>query len=192
VKRCVLFLIVLGSMVAPMLLSAQDQPPRLVFNGGNEIGEVWANVGLTLLRLEEDYIPIVVAVVNRSREPVIIDRDAIRLVGRDGTRYPMPTLEELRKGYRRSNLDGRAVSAAGIPWEVWQRERKLMESNFFPILSSSRRAMVIDEVTLAPGYALVDLFYFAKPKGLAPGEPFLIEVESIGWEAPVRLGIVLN
>jgi hypothetical protein len=135
---------------------------------------------------------MVVMVANRSREAVIIDRDAIRLVGADGARYPMPTLKELRKGYKRSGLDGRAVSGAGIPYEVWQQDRRLLESNFFPNLMTDRRAIVIDEVTLPTGYAMIDLIYFAKPRGLGPGEPFLIEVHPIGWDAPVRLGIMLE
>jgi hypothetical protein len=181
---------VAGSAVT--LRGQEEQPRRIVFSGGNKVGELWANVSLTMQRLDEDYIPMVVAIVNRSKETVTIDRDAVRLVGRDGSRYPMPTLKELRKGYGQRTLDARAASGAGIPYEVWQRERHLMDSNFFPHLMSSGRSIVIDEVNLAPGYAMIDILYFAKPKGMKIGEPFLLEVEAIGWVAPVRLGIVLN
>jgi hypothetical protein len=185
----VLFLLLASAVPA----AAEDSPaPRLVFSGANEVGEVWANIGLTVQRLEEDYVPMVVMIVNRDREAVVIDRDAVRLVGPDGLRYPMPTLKELRRNYDRFSLDGRAVSGAGIPWEVWQRNRKLLESNFFPNTLTDRRAIVVDEVTLPPGYALIDLVYFAKPKGLARGASLVLEVHGLGWPAPVRLGIALD
>lgn len=172
--------------------SAERSSPRIVFNGGNAMGEVWANLGLTIQRLDERYIPMVVMVVNRSRDTVVVDRDSLRLVGPDGRRYPMPTLKELRRGYRKSSLDARAVSAAGIPYDVWRRDRRLLESNFFPNTLTDRRAIVIDEVSLPPGYAMIDLVYFARPAGFGIGTPFLLEVAADGWEAPVRLGIVLE
>jgi hypothetical protein len=192
VKRLIVIVASLATVVGAASSPAQDEPRRVVFSGGNSMGELWANVGLTVLRLDEDYIPMVVAVVNRARNAVVVDRDSIRLVTRNGERFPMPTLKELRKGYRRSSIDARTASGAGIPYLVWRSERRLMESNFFPNLQTSRRAIAVDEITLAPGYALLDLVYFAKPPGLQPGEPLLLEVQADGWEAPVRLGIVLN
>lgn len=184
-------------LVAILLLAAAgataaDRPGQLVFKAESESGEVWANVGLTRQRLDQAYIPMVVLVANRSHEEVIVDRDAIRLVGSDGKRYPMPTLSELRKGYDKTGLDGRAVSGAGIPYDVWRQNRRLIESNFFPSLSTDRRGIVVDEVTLPSGTAMIDLLYFAKPYGLGPGQPFILEVRPVGWEAPLRLGIVLE
>jgi hypothetical protein len=104
----------------------------------------------------------------------------------------MPTLRELRSGYGKRRLDTRAVSAAGIPWEVWRRDRRLVESNFFPELTSGRRAIVIDELTLGRGDAMVDLLYFARPPALAAETPFILEVRAIGWQAPLRLAILLG
>lgn len=185
------------SLVACLALTAglpaqKETQRRIVFSGENERGELWANIGLTIQRLEEDYIPMVVMIVNHDREPVLIDRDAIRLVGPDGKRYPMPTLKELRSNYNRISLDARSVSGAGIPYEVWQRDRRLLESNFFPNTMTDRRATVIDEITLPTGYALIDILYFARPKSLVRGSSFLLEVHGLGWDEPVRLGITLN
>jgi hypothetical protein len=104
----------------------------------------------------------------------------------------MPSLKELRRNYRRIGLDARAVSAAGIPYQVWQRDRRLLESNFFPNALTDRRAIVIDEVSLPSGSALIDLLYFARPPGLGSGSAFVLEVQAVGWAAPVRLGIVLG
>lgn len=182
-------MLVLAALAGP---AAEEEPRRLVFTGRSDEGEVWANVALTALRLDEDYLPMVVAVVNRAPEPVVVDRDTIRLVGPDGLRYPMPTLRELRRNYGRLGLDTRAASAAGIPWELWARDRRLVESNFFPDLMSSRRGIAIDEVSLGTGLAMVDRVYFARPPGLVVGTPFLLEVAPEGWRAPIRVGIVLG
>ena len=192
-QQRLVFVLTLVLAIPTIWLMAQDEPQRrLVFSGANEQGELWANIGLTVQRLDEDYIPMAVMIVNHDSEPVLVDRDSIRLVGPDGLRYPMPTLKELRKNYRKTGLDGRAVSGAGIPYEVWQQNRRLLESNFFPNTLTDRRAIVIDEVTLPTGYALIDLVYFARPKGLGRGSSFMLEVVGEGWDAPVRLGIVLN
>lgn len=170
----------------------KSAPRRLIFNGSNEVGEVWVNVGMTVNRFDEDYLPMVVMVANHADEPALLDRDSFRLVAKDGVRYPMPTVQELRKGYGKLGLDARSVSGAGLPWEVWLRERRLMDSNFFPNLHSTRRALVIDEITLANGYAMVDVLYFAKPIGFVAGDPFILEIRAIGWEIPIRIGMVLN
>lgn len=189
---CFIILVLLGVCSANLPAQQEEAPPRLSFDGENAIGEVWANVGLTRQRFDQDYLPMVVMVANRADESVTFDRDSFRLIGSDGKRYPMPSLKELRKGYKRLGLDARAVTGTGIPWEVWARERRLVESSFFPNLSSNRRALVIDEVSLMSGYALIDVLYFAKPHGFAPGQPIILEVQAIGWEAPIHLGMVLN
>jgi hypothetical protein len=186
-----LLVVVLGC--GPMTLFAQDQSRReLIFDSTNAEGEVWVNVSLTRQRFDEDYLPMVVMVANRIDGPVVLDRESFRLIGADGQRYPMPSLKELRAGYNRFGLDARAVSGSGIPWEVWARERRLVESNFFPNLTGNSRALVIDEVSLMPGNAVIDLLYFAKPQGFAAGQPLVLEVHAMGWAAPLRLGMVLN
>ena len=172
---------------------ADDGPrPRIVFSGGNEVGEVWANVKLTVQRLDEAYLPMVVMVANRSENAARVNRDSLRLVAANGVRYPMPALKELRKGYDKIHLDRRAVSAAGLPYQVWQRDRRLIESNFFPDTLSFRRALVIEELVLPSGFAFVDLVYFAKPPAAAPGRPLVLEVVADGWDRPLRLGIELG
>lgn len=190
--RSILTGAVIAGWIALAAAQAADEPRRVIFTARTAEGEVWANVGLTGQRLDQSYVPMVVAVANRGGQAAVVDRDTIRLIGPDGLRYPMPTLRELRRNYRRMSLDSRSVSGAGIPWEVWRRDGKLVDSNFFPELASSRRAIAIDEVTLAPGFAMVDLLYFAKPPGLGPRTPFVLEVSPIGWETPIRLGIILE
>lgn len=189
---CFFILVLLGVFSATLPAQQEEAPPRVIFDGANPLGEVWANVNLTRQRFDQEYLPMVVMVANHKDQPVVFDRDSFRLIGGDGKRYPMPSLKELRNGYNLFGLDARAVTGTGIPWEVWARERRLVESNFFPNLASNRRALVIDEVTVMSGNALIDVLYFAKPQGFAPGQPIILEVQAIGWETPVHLGMVLN
>lgn len=185
----VLIAVVGGTAAATEKKSSQS---RLVFTGSTDFGEVWVNVGMTVNRLEQDYLPMVVMVANRADRPVVLDRDSFRLIGADGRRYPMPTVKELRQGYDKLGLDARTASGAGIPWEVWARERRLADSNFFPNMTSRGRALVVEEVTLANGSAMIDALYFAKPRGFTPNQPFILEVQALGWEVPIRLGMKLN
>jgi hypothetical protein len=170
-----------------LVITAVGQEPQVLFMEKGQFGELWANVTLTSLRMDEPYIPMVIAVQNSANEPVTIDRAAIRMIGPEGTRYPVADLKEVRKGYEKGRLDYRMFNAAGIPYNVWYRQRRLRESNFFPDMSSGRT--VIDRVVLRRNDALVDLVYFKRPPGFAVGRPFILEAHPEGWEVPTRLGI---
>ena len=159
--------------------------------GQNEFGTVWVNVHLTRMRVSEPYLPMVIGVQNATSQSVRINRDAIRLVGPDGRRYPVAGLKDVRDGYDKLNLDRRIANANGIPWEVWYRQRRLRESNFFPGVMN-RGGTVIDEVVLRRQDGMVDLVYFPTPRGLALNTPFAVEIAAEGWEVPLRLLIRLE
>lgn len=180
-------MLVLLGVVA--LASAQSR--QLVFSEKTDAGQLWANLSLTYLRVEEPFLPIVVGMQNKSKQRAVVDRDSFWLVGPDGTRYPLAELKEVRSEYERFGADRRIASAAGIPVEVWARQRRFRESNFFPDMRVSRRPTVVDNVTLAQGDGMADLMYFVTPRGLAPGRPFLLEVLPRDWQVPLRLRLVL-
>jgi hypothetical protein len=164
---------------------------QYVFSDKSGAGQVWANVSLTYLRVGENYLPMVVGVQNFSKQRANLDRDSFWLVVPDGSRYPLAELKEVRANYDKSGVDWRMVSAAGIPVDLWARQRRLRESNFFPDIRLSRRPTVIDSVTLNRGDGMADLMYFVAPPGFAPGMPFLVEVRPDGWEVPLRLRVIL-
>jgi hypothetical protein len=180
-----------GSLVTLLAVAAAGQEPRVLFVAEGQSGSVWVNVTLTELRIAEPYLPMMVAVQNLGGDNVVIDRGALRLIGQDGIRHPVADLREVRSGYSRLRLDRRIASSAGIPVDVWYRQGRLRESNFFPDVGGGG-GVVIDEVVLRRSDALVDLFYFQTPAGLASGSPFVLEVAPEGWEAPVRLGLTLK
>jgi hypothetical protein len=190
----------MGAMriIAPLLLAlllagpAGAEEPRILFSEKSALGQLWANLSVTHLRSAESYLPMVIGIQNLSSSKLVIDRDSVRLIGPDGRRYPMAELKEVRSEYPYFGLDHRIVSGAGIPYDVWRRQRNLRESNFFPDIRSRGRATVIDRVTLRRGDGMVDLVYFIRPPGLAPGLPFALEVDFDEFRAPLRLRLVLH
>jgi hypothetical protein len=182
--------VVLLGVLAAGLAIADDG--RVVFSERNEVGQLWANLAVTYQRVGEPYLPMVIGVQNLGGETMRLDRASFSLIGPDGRRFPMADIKELRRSYDKASMDRRIATANGIPVDVWARQRRLRESNFFPDVSQSRRTTVIDRVTLGRGDGTVDLIYFETPAGLAPGAPFLLEVQPEGWEIPLRLRLVLG
>jgi hypothetical protein len=175
-------------------VAQEQQTPRFLFIAENENGKVWANVTLTQQRTAEPYLPMVVAVENLQKKSITLDRESFYLSDLDEIVYIVPSVKEVRKNYDKTVMDYRTVSWAGIPWENWRYTRRLERSNFFPDLrASSAGNTVLDRVTLRQRHAMVSLFYFEKPRNLAPGKPFFLVVQpKKGWEIPIRMRIVLS
>jgi hypothetical protein len=172
-----------------LLTAGSPGAQELVVNGRNAFGQVWVNLSLTGLRLQEPYVPMVIAVYNQAQGGATVTRGSFRLVGTDGQPGRVPGVKELRHGYDKLSLDQRMVSTAGIPLGTWLRRSRLAPSNFFPSMGSERSGTTIDHVTMPPLYGMVDLLYFERPRGLALGEPVLLEVAPEDWEEPIRLRI---
>jgi hypothetical protein len=183
--------VVIVISLALSLPVATAQEMQVLYTAQGQFGSVWANVSVTHQRVAEPYLPVVIGIQNMGPDAVTIDRAAVRLIGPDGTRYPMADLREVRKGYGKMRLDRRIATSAGIPAEVWYRQGRLAESNFFPDVGS-RGGTVIDRVVLRRTDALVDIVYFRRPQSLTASAPFIIEVAPDGWEVPTRLGIQLE
>ena len=180
---------VFGSAVA----QEAQQEQRVLYIAENDSGKVWANLTLTIQRTQEPYLPIVIAVENLAEKPVTFDRGSFWLNDLDDIVYVLPTVKEQRKNYEKSVMDYRMVSFAGIPWENWRWNRRLESANFFPNLRSPRGATVRDRVTLRQRHAMVDLLYFERPRNLAGGRPFFLNVlPKKGWEIPIRIRLVIQ
>ena len=186
-------LLTVGFVTVDAVPAEEQQTPRFLFIAENENGKVWANVTLTIQRTREPYLPMVVAVENHQKKSITLDRESFWLSDLDDIVYIVPSVKEVRKNYDKTVMDYRTVSWAGIPWENWRYTRRLERSNFFPDLrASSTGNTVLDRVTLRQRHAMVSLFYFEKPRNLAPGKPFFLVVQpQKGWEIPIRMRIVL-
>jgi len=187
-----LFLVVISTVTA--VFAQEEQTQRFLFIAENENGKVWANVTLTLQRTAEPYLPMVVAVENHAKKSITLDRESFWLSDLDDIVYIVPSVKEVRKNYSKTVMDYKTISYAGIPWENWRWTRRLERSNFFPDLRASASGnTVLDRVTLRQRHAMVSLFYFEKPRTLAPGKPFFLVVRpKKGWEIPIRMRLVLS
>jgi hypothetical protein len=179
--------------LAVVAVWAQEaEPLQILFIAENELGKVWVNTSLTLQRTSEPYLPMVVAVQNLQQKNADLDRSSIWLADLEGIIYVMPTVKEFRKNYKKSNIDYRMVSYSGIPWEGWRWNRRLEPANFFPDLRATRGNTTRDRITLRKKHAIVNLLYFERPRNLQPDRPFFLVVHAEGWEAPIRLRLVLS
>jgi hypothetical protein len=189
----------IGIGIAPAHEKPEPQPPaheepepqRVLFIAENDDGTVWANITLTLQRTSEPYLPMVVAVENLSKNIVNLDRQSFWLTDLDNIIYFMPSVKEVRKNYEKIVMDYRMVSYAGIPWENWRWTNRLEITNFFPDLRSTRGNTVQDRVTLRHRHGMVNLLYFERPRNLQHGRPFFLNVMAEGWEAPIRIRLII-
>ena len=192
-KTAVLCLLVLAvGVVAAQEEEEKRGQPQILFVAEDDQGTVWANLGLTLQKTDEPYVPMVVGIQNKKKKNITVTREKIWLSDLDGLVYQMPSIKEWRKNYGRIVMDRRVVSTGGIPWEVWQRSRRYSASNFFPDMRSQRGNTVIDTVSLRKGNGMVDLFYFDRPRNQFYEKPFFLNVHPKGWEQPIRMRLVLN
>ncbi len=188
--RFLTVLLAVGVAVGSVLAQERAQT-QILFIAENDAGKVWANTSLTLQRMNEPYLPIVVAVENKGAKSVTLDRDSFWLTDLDEIVYVMPSVKEQRKNYSKTVIDYRMISYAGIPWEGWRWNRRLEPANFFPNLRASSGNITKDRMTLRQRHAIVDLLYFERPRNLK--RPFFLDIHpKKGWEIPIRLRIVLN
>lgn len=188
--RKTLVAIILGLAAGASL--AQDDVGKVLFIAEDDNGKVWANLSLSGQRMDEPYLPMVVAVENKLKKPATVDRESFWLEDLEGIVYVMPTVKEQRKNYKKTVMDYRTVSYAGIPWESWRYNRRLETTNFFPNLQSTRANVVRDKATLRQRHAMVDLMYFERPRNLQIGKPFFLVVHPEGWETPIRLRLIIT
>lgn len=163
---------------------------RTVFDTRSDQGQVWVSVTLARQRSEEVFLPLVVAIYNRSARSVKLDRGSFVLVDANGHRFGMPEIPEFREGYPRVNFDLSTVVVHGIPFGTRLQEDRFIPANFFPATKLGQ-GVKIDTVFVPRLYWTVDLLYFARPTGLAQGETVTLEVRGEGWSEPMRVLITI-
>lgn len=144
---------------------------------------------------DEPFVPIIVQVANKSKVTFQITRESFVLEDSLGRSTPMAEGPEVTAKYGRLDLDrrlllqNRAFTANGIGVFTY------IESNFFP--STSRRALLIQQVTLPPTTYMEDLLYFPIPETGLNGVPLrllfkpkeLEEAVQVVFEVPKTIGI---
>jgi len=152
-------------------------------------GDAWVyvNVELARKRTKEGYIPLVVGVMNNSKSNVNLTRDSFKLIGPAGQEIPAATVQEIREGYPKLDLDYRWLQQVTPLRILGVRGVQAIPSHFYPGLYEGS-SVVINTVQLSQRFFTADILYFKRPEGFTTGT-LVFEVQARGWEQPVRVSI---
>ncbi|HEX9428290.1 MAG TPA: hypothetical protein VGA64_10930 [Candidatus Polarisedimenticolia bacterium] len=134
---------------------------------------------------DEPFVPIIVQVANKSKATFQITRESFVLEDTLGRSYPLAEAPEVAARYGRLDLDhrlliqNRSFTSTGVSLFTY------IESNFFP--SSTRRALLIQQVTLPPTTYMEDLLYFPVPETGLNDVPLRLLFKPKELEEPVQV-----
>ncbi len=183
----VALLLVTAVVVSPASAGSKRAASQAtVFKAETPEGQVWVDVDLTRHRTSEPYVPVVVAVSNRSEKTATFDRSSFTMEGADGEKVAMASIDAVRKDYGKLNFDMSMIRVYGLPIGTWLSENRLVPSNFFPVLGMGS-GVAIDHVEVPSLFWMVDVLYFKTPEGLAKGQDVKLIVHPKGWKSPVTV-----
>ncbi len=183
-QRVMVALLVLGLASAGVTVAGQSDK---IFTTKTEDGWVYVNVELARKRTGESYIPLVVGVMNNSRNNINLTRESFRLIGPAGQEIPAATVQEIREGYPKLELDYRWLDQVTPMRILGVRGVQAVPSHFYPGLYQGS-LVVTSTVQLSQRFFTADILYFKKPEGFTGGS-LVFEVRAKGWKEPVRVSI---
>lgn len=145
---------------------------------------------------QEAYFPLFVQVVNKSDATFEVTRESFILEDSLSRQYALAPNREVTENYGRLDLDrrlfrqNRQITSGGVGLFT------PVSSDFFP--STTRRSLLVDEVSLPPLTYMEDVLYFPVPEGGLNGVPLrlLFKVKGLSdaiqvvFEVPRTLGIL--
>ena len=160
--------------------SSTDSPKLATFIFKEEGRLYLMTVGVNATRFHDKdaFIPLTVALVNKTLKPLSLDRESFMLVDPvSGKRYGLATVEEVRR-QGRQDYDRKLSDTEHLISKLQPFTRA--DANFFPSTS-----VVIDHVELHQFMYLFDTLYFPRPEGDLLGKRFELHVNSRGLEQPL-------
>ncbi|HHQ49261.1 MAG TPA: hypothetical protein ENK19_10330 [Acidobacteria bacterium] len=183
-RNVLVALVVVSLASAGVTLAGQSDK---IFTTKTQDAWVYVNVDLARKRTKEGYIPLVVGVMNNSKNNVNLTRSSFKLIGPAGEEIPAATVQEIREGYPKLDLDYRWLQQVTPMRILGVRGVQFIPSHFYPGLYEGS-SVVINTVQLGQRFFTADILYFKKPKGFTTGT-LVFEVTAKGWEHPVRVSI---
>jgi hypothetical protein len=188
-----------GTVLAAGLLAAcagLERNPTVVgtysdklspFNYKEEGNLVLMVVGVDAARFirNESYFPLFVEVANKSKQTFLVSREAFTLEDSLGRQYPTAPATDLPARYPRGDLDRRLFQQNSSITGTYVNLYTLVPSDFFP--SSSRRALLMDQITLPPRSYMEDILYFPIPETGLNGVPLRLLFKVKALEEPVQV-----
>ena len=133
----------------------------------------------------EPYFPLFVQVVNKSKAAFIVSRESFLLEDPLGRQYGVAPASEVASRYPRLDVDrrlfreNRAITSNGV--SIYTP----IGSDFFP--SSSRRALIVDQIQLPPKSLMEDVLYFPIPESGLNGVPLRLLFRTQGLSEPIMV-----
>lgn len=133
----------------------------------------------------EPYFPLFVQVVNKSKTTFAVGRESFLLEDSLGRQYGVAPASEVATRYPRLDVDrrlfreNRAITSNGVALFT------PIGSDFYP--SSSRRALIIDQVQLPPKSLMEDVLYFPIPESGLNGVPLRLLFRAQGLSEPIMV-----
>jgi hypothetical protein len=135
----------------------------------------------TRLRLDQQFIPIEVAVVNKGLPSLTITPESFALRTVDGREFPVVDRQELLRGYGSTDND-RRFPEAGPAVETRFRSFNRAPSNMFPgFVDGIPRTRVL----VARFEYMVDVIYFPRPAGDLHAVPLELSLRAPELDDPV-------
>jgi len=144
---------------------------------------------------KESYFPLFVQVANKSKVTFQISRESFTLEDSLGRQYAVAPATEVAAKYPRLDLDRRLFQQNRSITGTYVSLYTYVASELYP--SSSRRVLLVDQVTLPPHAYMEDVLYFPIPETGLNGVPLrlLFKVKTLDepiqvvFEVPKTLGI---
>jgi hypothetical protein len=144
----------------------------------------------------EAYVPLFVQVANKSKLTFEVTRESFLLEDAIGHQYAAAPAAEVAAKYARLDMDRRIFQQNRSITLTYVNLFTYVNSNFFP--SSTRRALIDDQITLPPRSYMEDVLYFPIPETGLNGTPLrllfkvkgLEEAIQVVFEVPKTLGIL--
>jgi hypothetical protein len=141
------------------------------------------NVDATRRREKSPLVPVGIVIANNGGQRLSVNRESLTLVDDEGRRYPVATVQEVRKLGSRATTD---LQASRRFVEVFANRLQALNrvsSVFFPlqIPGDPRRGVVRDQIELSSQHWLIDVIYFPHPEGKLLGRKYEL------WFSPREL-----
>ena len=133
----------------------------------------------------ESYFPVFVQVANKSKLTFDITRESFILEDSLGRQYGIPPAQEVAANYPRLDLDRRLFQQNRSITSTYVSLFTYIGSDFFP--SSSRRALLLDQVSLPPHTYMEDVLYFPIPGTSLNGVPLRLLFKTKLLEEPIQV-----
>jgi hypothetical protein len=195
-SRCAVILLALAAASCALQPATVDLPAPEVdrtltlysFIEEGELVTFIVNVRATREREQADYIPVEIAVGNRSVDQLSLTRESFTLVDEEGNRYPCVGPKDLLAGYDFLDFDrklGELASIVGNKFANFER----YPSSFSPVLNAPTATTsfsVVRDATTLPRFGyLIDFIYFPRPPGPLAGRKLELFLEAPELKDPI-------